>query len=102
MAESGVSISGAVTPSDQSGRQNGETTAAEVHESALRASQVPPVGKNLPGCKRRRSDPWVGKIPWRRAQQPTPVFWPGESHEQRCPAGYSPWGHKESDMVEAT
>ena len=26
------------------------------------------------GHKRRRSDPWVGKIPWRRAQQPTPVF----------------------------
>ena len=25
-------------------------------------------------------DPWVGKIPWRRAQQPTPVFLPGELH----------------------
>ena len=24
--------------------------------------------------------PWVGKIPWRRAWQPTPVFLPGESH----------------------
>ena len=23
--------------------------------------------------------PWVGKIPWRRARQPTPVFLPGES-----------------------
>ena len=23
---------------------------------------------------------WVGKIPWRRAWQPTPVFLPGESH----------------------
>ena len=31
-------------------------------------------------CKRHRFDPWVGKIPWRRAQQPTPVFLPGESH----------------------
>ena len=32
-------------------------------------------------CKRRRRhgfDPWVGKIPWRRAWQPTPVFSPGE------------------------
>ena len=28
---------------------------------------------------------------WRRQWQPTPVFLPGESHEQ---AGYSPWGHK--------
>ena len=33
--------------------------------------------------KRCRFDPWVGKIPWRRARQPTPVFLPGESHEQR-------------------
>ena len=30
--------------------------------------------------KRREFDPWVGKIPWRRAWQPTPVFLPGESH----------------------
>ena len=35
-------------------------------------------------------DPWVGKIPWRRAWQPTPVFLPGESHGQRSLAGYSP------------
>ena len=28
--------------------------------------------------------PWVGKIPWRRAWQPTPVFLPGESHGQRA------------------
>ena len=32
----------------------------------------------------------------------TPVFLPGESHEQRSLAGYSPWGRKESDMIEAT
>ena len=31
-------------------------------------------------CKQLRFDPWVGKIPWRRAWQPTPVFLPGESH----------------------
>ena len=35
-------------------------------------------------------DPWVGKIPWRRAWQPTPVFLPGESHGQRSLVGYSP------------
>ena len=29
--------------------------------------------------KRQKFDPWVGKIPWRRAWQPTPVFLPGES-----------------------
>ena len=38
------------------------------------------------------SDPCVGKIPWRRAGQPTPVFLPGESHGQRTLAGYSSWG----------
>ena len=35
-------------------------------------------------------DSWVGKIPWRRAWQPTPVFLPDESHGQRSLAGYSP------------
>ena len=37
-------------------------------------------------CRRRKRfgfHPWVGKIPWRRARQPTPVFLPGESHGQR-------------------
>ena len=34
--------------------------------------------KNLQ-CGRPGFDPWVGKIPWRRAWQPTPVFLPGES-----------------------
>ena len=33
--------------------------------------------------KRRQFNPWVGKIPWRWAQQPTLVFLPGESHGQR-------------------
>ena len=51
-------------------------------------------------CGRSGFDPWVGKIPWRREQQPTPVFLPGEFHGQRRLAGYSPWGHKESDTTE--
>ena len=46
-------------------------------------------------CKRRGFDPWVGKISWRRAWWPTPVFWPGESHGQRSLAGYSPRGGKD-------
>ena len=44
-------------------------------------------------CKRRKRhgfDPWVGKIPWKMAWQPTPVFLPGESHGQRSLTGYSP------------
>ena len=52
--------------------------------------------------KRRSFDPWVGKIPWRRAWQPTPVFLPGESHGQRRLVGYSSQGHKEFDMTEGT
>ena len=45
-------------------------------------------------------DPWVRKIPWRRAWQPTPVFLPGESHGQRSLVGYSPWDHKELNTTE--
>ena len=45
-------------------------------------------------------DPWVGKIPWRREWQPTPVFVPGEFHGQRSLAGYSPCGHNEFDITE--
>ena len=39
--------------------------------------------------KRCGFDPWVGKIPWRRAWQPIPVFFPGESHGQRSLVGYT-------------
>ena len=64
------------------------------------------VVKNPPAmqvrCKSHRFDPWVGKIPWRRAWQPTPVFLPGESHGQRSLVGYSAWSCKESDTTEAT
>ena len=45
-------------------------------------------------------NPWVGKIPWRRAWQPTPVFLSGESHGQRSLAGYGSQGCKESDTTE--
>ena len=53
-------------------------------------------------CRRHRRpefDPWVGKIPWRKKWQPTPVFVPGESRSQRSLVGYSPWDCKESDMT---
>ena len=36
------------------------------------------------------TDPWVGKIPWKRAWQPTPVLLPGESNGQRSLTGYKP------------
>ena len=61
---------------------------------AQRASQLILVVKK-PTCHCRRHkingfEPRVGKIPWRRAWQSSPVFLPGESHGQRSLAGYSP------------
>ena len=56
--------------------------------------------KNLPTMRETHIFPWVGKIPWRRKWQPTPVFLPGESHGQRILVGYSPWGRKGSDTTE--
>ena len=49
----------------------------------LRASQVA-LGERIHlQCERCGFNPWVGKIPWRRRRQPTPVFLPGESYGQR-------------------
>jgi len=48
------------------------------------------VVKNLSANARRGFDPWVRKMPWSRAWQPTPVFLPRESHGQRSLAGYIP------------
>ena len=54
--------------------------------------------------KRCEFGPWVGKSPWRRAWQPTPVFLPGESFRQRSLAGNSSRGcksirHNRSNLV---
>ena len=48
------------------------------------------------------SIPGGGKIPWRRAWQPTPVFLLGESQGQRSLPGYSSRDCKESDTTEVT
>ena len=59
--------------------------------------------KNMPeiqGHRRCRFKSWVGKTLRKRAWQPTPVSLPGEFHGQRSLVGYSPQGHKESDMTE--
>ena len=46
-------------------------------------------------------NPWVGKIPWRKAWQPIPVFLPGESPWTEEPGeGHSLWGHSELDTTE--
>ena len=58
--------------------------------------------KRLPQCRRPGFRPWVGKTPWRRARQPTPVFLPGKSRGQRSLAGYGPRDHEEPDATAAT
>ena len=60
-------------------------------------------GGKEPTCQCRRHkkfafDPWVGKILWKRAWQPTPVFLPGESHGQRS---YDPWGSQRLGYISA-
>ena len=76
------------------------------HYTTHWGSQVVPGGKELAcQCRRRKRcvfHPWVGKIPWRRPQQSTPVFLPGESRGQKSLAGYSPWSRKELDTTEVT
>jgi len=66
--------------------------AQPVNNPSAKAGDIGDVGFDL----------WVKEIPWRRKWQTTPVFLPGESHRQRILVGYSPWGHKESDMTEHT
>ena len=53
-------------------------------------------------CRRQEIwfSPWVGKIPWRRKWQTTPVFLPGELHRQWILVGYCLYGRKELDMTE--
>ena len=97
-----------------------ESKTSETRESLVdsRVSKLPwrrdrpptPIFSGFPGvsdskriclqCRRPGFGPCVGRIPRRRAWQPTPVFLPGESHGQRSLAGYSPWGGKESDTAE--
>ena len=101
-----------VNPSCQAPSQP-KFSAASPAEQGHKGLFCPPQGAQLPWwlsgkesacqCRRRGRhgfDPWVGKIPWRRKQQPTPLFLSGKSHRQRNLAGYSPWRCKESNMTE--
>ena len=61
--------------------------------------------KNPPAMQKRLGygfNSWVGKIPWKRKWQPIPEFLLGKFQGQRSLAGYSPWGHKESDTTKRT
>ena len=44
-------------------------------------------------------DSWVGKIPWSKKWQLTPVLLPEKSHGQRSLEGYSPRGRKASNTT---
>ena len=58
--------------------------------------------KILPSMQEMQVNPWFRKIPWRRAQQPTAVFLPGESHGQRSLMDDSPQGRKELTLTQVT
>ena len=69
------------------------------------ASQVVLEVKNLPvdaGDVKNMGSVFGWEDPLEEGMATTPVFLPGESHGQSSLAGYSPWGHKESDMTEVT
>ena len=63
-----------------------------------------PGGSEVKASARNAGDlgsiPGSERFPWRRKWQPTPVFFPGESHGRRNLVGYSPRGRKESDTTE--
>ena len=58
------------------------------------ASFVAQLVKNLPTMQETCVQYLVGKIPWRRKRQPTPVLLPGKFHGQRSGTGCSPWNHR--------
>ena len=49
-------------------------------------------GKESASNEGDRLDPWLGRIPWRRAWQPIPVFLPGESPGTEKPGGLQSMG----------
>ena len=59
--------------------QTGQPLRSVLYKPLLWASLVAQMVKNPPAIRRPGFDPWVEKIPWRRARQPTPVFLPRES-----------------------
>ena len=71
--------------------------------SMFQASQVALEVKSPPAnagrFKRCGFNPWVGKIPSRRAWKPTLVFMPAESHGQRTLMGYNPSGSQSQTQV---
>ena len=76
------------------------TVKLRKHHGTSQVVKNPPA--NSGNTRDMSSIPGSGRSPWIRKWPPTPVFLPGESHGQRSPAGYSPWGCRESDTTENT
>ena len=76
------------------------TNTLECKYTMLLGSPGGSVVKNPLSMQETQFDALVGKVPWRRAWQPTPVLLPGESRGQGSLVGYSPWGRKELDLTE--
>ena len=73
--------------------QESDTTEGLIHTCVHTWGFPGGTGGKKKKCRRHqrlRFNPWVRKIPWRRAWRPTPEFLPGEFHGQRSLAGYSP------------
>ena len=75
-----------------------------LHSYDLISEVVPVIKTRLPmqEIQETRVQSLGQEDPWRWKWQPTPVFLPGKSHGQRCFMGYSPWGRKELNTIEAT
>ena len=56
--------------------------------------------KNLPAMQETLVQSLDWEDPLEKGVTTVPVFLPREFHGQRSLVGYSPWGHKESDMTE--
>ena len=54
---------------------------------SLTSDYLAPTVKNLPAMQETQVQSLVGKMPWRREWQPTPVLLPGESHWKEEPGG---------------
>ena len=55
--------------------------------------------KNPPAMQETQVQSLSWEEPLEKGMATHLVFLPGESHGQRSLAGYSPWGHKESDTT---
>ena len=84
-------------PWDFPGKSNKVGCHCLLHLSGARGRESACQCRRLKGCW---FDARFGKIPWRSKCETAVVFLPGKFHGKKSLAGYSPWGLKESDIVE--